>query len=329
VEVSPAGRERRDQPEHRACDHPDREREQQDGGVHANALGVADRRRAEAHEVSHRSGRQCQSERRSAGGQQKALAQHVAHEPPLARAERETNGEFALAARCPHQREVREVGAGDEQQHAHGAEQQKQRLPPIAIPPLVQRHDHRRQGALGQRPLGGDTCGQRRHLGVKRAERRARPETPDDLVIECAAVGRWLELVRLPVVGMRWLHERGGQDADHGRRDAVQVHRTADDRRVSTEPATPQRLAEDDDGRLVRSVLVRRERASEQRTDTHHGEVGRRDGHAADLFRAGAQCKHTARRRPRRQRCRRNAIRPCEVVAVVHALPVNTLVAQR
>ena len=68
--------------------------------------------------------RAAQAERCSSAREEKALAQHGSHEAPPTGTQRQPNREFALTTRRSDEREVGQIGAGDQQQHGDGAEQQ-------------------------------------------------------------------------------------------------------------------------------------------------------------------------------------------------------------
>ena len=60
------------------------------------------------------------------------LGQHLAHDPPLPRAERRADRELAVAAGGAHQQQVGDVRAGDEQHEQDAALQHVQRRADIA-----------------------------------------------------------------------------------------------------------------------------------------------------------------------------------------------------
>ena len=65
--------------------------------------------------------------RRADGRKQQAFGQHLPDDASSRCANRQPDGDLALADGCPREHQVREIGAGDEQHDAGGREQQPQR----------------------------------------------------------------------------------------------------------------------------------------------------------------------------------------------------------
>ena len=94
---------------------------------------------------------------------------------PPARAERGAQGELRAPRGAPHQQQVGDVGAGDEQHQPDRAEQDQQRRPGVLHDVVVQRHrpdpEVRGRVLLELLPeLGGDPV----HLGLGLGEGHAR-----------------------------------------------------------------------------------------------------------------------------------------------------------
>ena len=78
------------------------------------------------------------AERRAAERKQQALDQQLTHEQPSAGAERRADRHLLLARCGAREQHVRDVGARDEQQHAHRREQRVQRRPELPTRPSTQ-----------------------------------------------------------------------------------------------------------------------------------------------------------------------------------------------
>ena len=83
--------------------------------------------RQEVDEESAQPLRQHGAARRADGGNQQAFRQELAHDTPSRRADREADGDLALARGRARQHQVRKVRAGNEQDQPGGREQQPQR----------------------------------------------------------------------------------------------------------------------------------------------------------------------------------------------------------
>ena len=64
--------------------------------------------------------------------EQRALGQQLPNEPAASGAERRAHGQLAVAAQQPRERQVRDVGAGDQQHEPGRAEQDQQHRPRVA-----------------------------------------------------------------------------------------------------------------------------------------------------------------------------------------------------
>src|SRR5687768_10286145 len=135
MELLAAGSERRDEAEHRGGPDRDEQCEGDDRRVHPNALYVANRSWAQGREILNSCGREQQPKHGSREGQEETLAEQVAHKTPSGRAEGCPDGELAMPAARACEREVREVGARDEQKYAHGAEEKQQWRASLTVQP--------------------------------------------------------------------------------------------------------------------------------------------------------------------------------------------------
>ena len=155
-----------------------------------------------------------------ASAEHHALGEELAHQPPALGAEAGAHRDLPPPPLGAGEHQVGDVGAGDEQHEADGAEQEQQRRARVAHHLLVQREeDHRvrlwvrvvgvREGLL---PAGQ----QGRHAVARRGERLAGGEPADDVRgsdRRGRRVGR-VELQRHPHL------DAGVGDVEAGRRDA-------------------------------------------------------------------------------------------------------------
>ena len=165
------------------------------------------------------------------GGEHQAFGEHLHYKPVASGAERRADGDLLLAHRRPHEQQVRDVRACDQDDDADRGEQREERRPDRANNLIVERHHF--GGFVGARVriLAGQTLGNRLHLRVGLFERDARLSSGDHAE-KMGAAGRigGIERDRLPELrGARRKIEIGGHDARdrHGR--AVQGDRATDD----------------------------------------------------------------------------------------------------
>ena len=93
---------------------------------------TATRRRRSAHQAS-------SSPASPAGdSQHAAFGEELTHQPAASGAERGAHGQLALPRRSAREQQVRDVGAGDQQDECDGAEQHEQRRPDVAGQLLAQ-----------------------------------------------------------------------------------------------------------------------------------------------------------------------------------------------
>ena len=110
------------------------------------------------------------------------FGQQLPHHTAPAGAERGAERDLARPARGPRQQEVRDIGAPDEPDDAHGAHQHPQRRLEVAGQPLLQRNQrHGLQAILGILPRERVANGP--HLRLRAREVHACLELPDGLVV--------------------------------------------------------------------------------------------------------------------------------------------------
>ena len=116
-------------------------------------------------------------ERAAGERQHDALGEQLADEVAGRRAERHAHGDLTGAGGGARELEVRDVGAGDQQHEAHGAQQHQHRLPHGGIDELVAKR-REREGPVGSVVvglLGLEALGERGHLRLRRLEASRRP----------------------------------------------------------------------------------------------------------------------------------------------------------
>ena len=231
--------------------------------------------------------------------QQRALGQQLAHQPAAPGPQGGAHGELAVAAQHPRQRQVGDVGAGQQQHQAGRAEQQPQDRPRVG----GQRRQHRRGagaepglGAIDVREVLLEPLRHGGHLGGRRLEGHPGLEQPEHLQPrEGAPVGDDVALRRRAERARRGRHvdvdavgivRHVRHHADDGVRPVVHLEHLADDVRVAAEPGGPVVVAEHEHrlGALV--VVGIGEGAADERPDAEHVEEVVRDhagGHPVGL----------------------------------------------
>ena len=234
-------------------------------------------------EAAEAPGRQRHPGGASNGREHRAFRQQLSHDAPASRAQRAADRDFHTARRRAREEQVRNVRAGYEKDEQHRAEQQPQRPAHVADDGVEQGlHDHGVAADLvGVR--GGDSqldVVQVRSCLLDRDTAREPPHSAEvvgaSLVRVRVAAG---EHERHPEIGSA-KRESGGHDANDQVRHRIDRDRPADDGRIGTVPAFPQRVSEDHDARPALARLVRDKSATEQRlhpkrVDERGADVGR------------------------------------------------------
>jgi hypothetical protein len=178
------------------------------------------------------------------------------------------HGEFTRARRAARHQQRAQVRPGDEQHQRDRPREHEQRRSHVAGHRRPQILDPRRPAVgrrvLQVRPHRGD---QRLEVAIGLIDRGPAREAADEereveAVVERGAIRRQ----RRPAVHSRRQDlEGGGHHADDFVRLIVQLHRAADDRRIAPEARAPETVAEDEDLRRARPLLVGARDAAEQR----------------------------------------------------------------
>ena len=196
-----------------------------------------------------------QAERPAQQGQHRALGEELAQEPRPARAEGRAHRQLAPPAAGASEKQVRHVGACDEEHQADRAEKDEERGLERAHDLLVERHDLHaparvRVGICLLEPPRDD-----RHVGPRLAHVQPRPQAAEheDLGLPAREpflvreIGDRKEHVAAhePAVGGRVASvELGPEDAHHRVALAVEHDAATEDPRVRSEAPLPQTVAE-------------------------------------------------------------------------------------
>ena len=205
--------------------------------------------------------------------EQQALGQDQPREPPARRTERQTHGELPVARRRPCEKQIREVGAGDEQHEDDRTEQYERRRPYV----LEQCRGPRRRRQLPVlvlrelRLLGlFHAASGRRQLRVGLRERRTGRKAREDVELPDVT---W-NSQRIAAPGNPEVRadqdQTGGHHADDRRRASTDADRAVQDCGIAAEPALPEPMADDRRGRTVRAELLPREATAERRRHADH-----------------------------------------------------------
>ena len=187
-------------------------------------------------------------------GQDEVLGQELPHEPAPAGSGGRAQGELLLPRRARGQQQVRDVGAGDEQDEADRAQQEREHVLGAAEEGLLDGDEARALASGFLAPGLEHVPADRGDLGLGRRHRDPRLQASDDG--DPARLGNLAEVVRGPegdaVFPGHELESRR-HHPDHRPRLAVHVEGRPDDVVLAAEAALP-RLVGDDDGRAPPSA---------------------------------------------------------------------------
>ena len=230
-----------------------------------------------------------------------ALRRQLPQQPAAARAKRPPHRQLTFAGGGAREQQVGDVRAGNQQEHADGAEERDERGPHVLDDILLQcdgANPHPRR--FVDRVLRTQLRGDRFEVGLRLRQCHARLHPAEDREEREVArrLVRVVELQRLP--DLRVGHEegfgrqpqasRGRQHADDCLITAVEPDATADDRRIAAVPRHPEPMTEDHDVRPAHRFFFGGEVTAVKRIDAHGlEEVGgdRRDIHSFDVAAVG------------------------------------------
>ena len=253
--------------------------------------------RTEADQQAHRCKRQRQRQEAPRHTEREALEEDGPNQPSAALSQGGPNRHLPVTGLGPHEEQVGDVGARDEQQEPHGAQQDPQHRLDVAHHHLAGQVDLRPESGTRQNRRGGlvrkDLGQVRQHrvqLGLRLTQRRlvgeARhavdPEGPELHVVP-------VEPDRPPQLHLL-LRERepGRHHTDHFDARPVEIDDAPNHARIGAEPGTPQAVAQHGHRRGARPVFLGGERTAEAGRCPHHVEERRgnaRRRHALRILR--------------------------------------------
>ena len=236
--------------EENSREHGGGDGEEQDGSVEAD-VGFSGKSegRHERHDGFEEGPRERDAEHAAHGGKRDAFGEKLAEEALARGAEGSADGDFFLARGGASHQEVRDVGAGDEQDEGDGAEKQPEGGAHVAIEEVVfQRLDARGPAFIGFWVDFGDVGGDGGHVRIGLREGDAglharENDKPVEIVVDL--VGR--EDERKEEFAFAAIGGAGRADADDGVEFAIHVDFAADDVRIGAEMVAPELVGEDDD----------------------------------------------------------------------------------
>ena len=216
----------------------DAQREGQHDGVDADLVEARQVLRPDCREQADAGRGEPEAAETAEEAEREALGQQFGGQPPPARAERRADGQLLLSPLGAHEEEVGDVGAGDEQHDADGAEEDPEHRADVADEVVGERPDERSHADLLEhlpREAGRQREALHRPSGIMRAmsrvglrDRDAGLEAGDRLVAEVADED--LGAVEAERQEQRRLLV---EEAEVGRQDADDLVRLALDRQTS------------------------------------------------------------------------------------------------
>ena len=201
-----------------------------------------------------------------------------------------TDRELALAYGGARHEQAGDVGAGDQQQEPHRAEQDQEQRPCAPVQALMQRHDidsgvaYKRERELGVSQQPGQLGSGLSHPDSRRepadhANEESRPRL---------TAARRESKERSPDACAARETETRGEHADDRRGLTIQDHRTSDNPGVAAEPPLPQPIAQEHDPGTRSLLFIRREGPAERGLNAEHREEPGRHVRAGDRLPARA-----------------------------------------
>ena len=212
----------------------------------------------------------------------RALEQEFRGDLPSARAERCPDRDLAGTLRTADERQVRDVGAGDQQDETDADQQRARNVCERADHVLTQRHQGDAPAVVGVGMRLGDACSRRGHGTLCAFERHTSRHAAVHQDVARRSIGalraerRWHPEPRLDVENMRRV-EIGRHDADYGVGFAVEIDHAADDGPITSEHGLPDCIRDDDDAVPARRVFALSKCAANERPRSEHVEVIRGD----------------------------------------------------
>ena len=300
MQIDPPEAGRRSEAEENARRDREHDGEEQDARIDGDRAQARHVFRLQRLNPAHAGGRHHDAEQAADRREEDALGQELLQQPAAARAQRRADRELFLTSEGAREQQVGDVGAGDQQDEADGAEQHQQRTADVADDLLVQRHDAERQAAIGRidvRKVAPQPGGDGVHLGLRGGGAGAGLELGENVVVLAGADGGSVRRERqrqedLAVLGdpkrrhhLARQRESFGQHADDLERLSVERHRPSDDRWILPITPRPGAVVEDRRSRPARCVVSGFEEPAVQRPRAEHRQQVRGHADRPDAFR--------------------------------------------
>ena len=273
--------ERRGEPEEHARDEPGQGREHEDPAVDPRRFEAGDAFGSGGHEQPSADLGHGDPQGSGETPEEQALREELPHDPGAARPHRGAHRELALPRRPPSEQEVGRVGAGDEEDQPHRAQEERQPLPVVAHHLVEQRRGRHPAVCVVARVITYEVADDTLQVGPGLGERHVGPESAVEaqevLVVHGAALGGegdgHPELLARGDGIERLRHHPDDLAGDPGDPDPP-----SHDLRVRAEPALEEAMAEHHDTVVPGRVLFGREGAAPggRKAEEREVVVGRR-----------------------------------------------------
>ena len=203
-------------------------------------------------------------------------------------AQRGADGELAFAACGADEQQISHVGAGDQQDQAHGTQQDKEGFPGLVHDGIAKGLDREFEAGILDGIQAKKLLERELQLRVGLLQRDARLETrrnPKEVAL-VGAVG--LELEGDPQLRLRIGHEVSPEDADDCVGLASQRQRTPDHIGIAAEPPLPESVTQHNHIAAVGHVLLGRKGPPEDHARAVDAEIGFADMNAMHHLRPAA-----------------------------------------
>ena len=242
-----------------------------------------------------------QTQRAPDEAEQHGFGEQLREYPPATGAERGPERQLALSPHHPGQREIGDVGAGDQQHQPGGAQQDQQHRTGVAGQLLTQRCGEGGVAGVGLIDVGEvllKPAGHRRQIGAELLDGDPVPQPTEGghaakggaVLVHprfAASPNRTGRCRHVDIVVTRVLRNRG-QYTDHGVRPVVHLEHRTHDVRVATESLLPVRIAQHQHRLGAQVVVGVDERAADQRLHAEHVKEVRRHHAGQHLVRLAA-----------------------------------------
>ena len=255
----------------------------EDRHAQADVLDARQVGRQERHEGVDRPRRGDEAERAADGEERRDLGRRLRDQPSARGAERRAHRQLALTRQRAGEQQVRQVRAADQQHRRDGGEQHIQRPPDGGHGVGQHRHDLGIGPLVHARILARELRRDRRHVRLRPRDRHARFQSRDREIRVRQSVDQLPAIEgerHVDLIVARRERELGPHHADDGVRLAAERDRAADNRRIGGEAADPEAVGQERDTIAADRLLLRGERAADERRHAEHGEQVRRDARA-------------------------------------------------